>query len=165
MCAQYGRGTKRLRRSLLTRGLWVLCGSPAFPAAAQPVIMQITVERDCPGCPSGSVLVLRRDGSASYTSTGKARRGTVDQTFQGMLRAQDFEHLARVVLAQHFFELNDRYEDPQLQDGPWQTIGVDSVTQNKRVFSRDDAGPPALKELAAAIEAVRLQTRFVPDRR
>ena len=149
-----------------------LCGCVSPDAGASPpspsiasAITGIALERDCSGCPTGSVLTLGRDGTASYTLTGKARLGTEDQRFGGSLRPEDFDQLARLAVAQGFFEMRDDYADPQLQDGPWATLSIARGEQEKRVFRRGDAGPAALKTLEAAIEALRLRIKFAPDRR
>jgi hypothetical protein len=135
-------------------------------AAANPSpITEISVERDCFGCATGSVLVLRRDGTATLTITGKARMGTENSVSTGSVRREDFDELARLALTQGFFDLNDSYEDPQMQDGAWSTTRVVRGTQDKRVFRRDDAGPPALRRLEDAIERVKARTRFVAERR
>ena len=68
-----------------------LCACVVLPAcAARPgtadtisTISTIVLERDCPGCPTGSRLELRRDGIALATVTGKARLGTTRQAWDG----------------------------------------------------------------------------------
>jgi hypothetical protein len=161
------------RRSAFSRRLaWLLCALLSAPARAQPpvaspvpAITAITLERDCFGCPTGSLLVLRGDGNASYTITGKARHGTEDRSFSGSVGATDFDGLARLVASQGFFELDEIYDDPQAQDGAWTTIGVARGAQDKRVFRRDGAGPQALRTIEAAIEAVRSRITFTAERR
>jgi hypothetical protein len=155
-------------------GLAALCGCMLPSAGAQASkagengappagrIDTITLERDCAGCPSGSVLVLRRDGSASYTVTGKARRGTEDKPSRGTIRPDDFDALARLVLTRGFFALDEVYDDPQLQDGAWTTIAITRNGEAKQVFRRDDTGPAALKAIEARIDAARARITFAP---
>lgn len=154
------------------RGLACLAASYFFPLLVQAYppdalpkasITGITLERGCFGCATGSSLVLRRDGSAIYTVTGNARSGTTDAVSKGMVPVKDFDELATLAVAQRFFELSDTYEDPQTRDGPWTTTGVARGELEKRVFRRDEAGPPALKAFEAAIEALRARIMFVPE--
>ncbi|MBC7940635.1 MAG: hypothetical protein H7Z19_12875 [Chitinophagaceae bacterium] len=140
-------------------------GGPVGKGSAASSITQITLERDCSGCAAGSVLVLRRDGSATHTITGKARLGTQTQTSTGTVRSADFEALARLATGQGFFELNDSYEDPQIQDGPWAMTSIARGDADKKVFRRDDAAPPALRAIESAIEALQTQIKFVPGSR
>lgn len=172
----------------LIRGLLMLalcwCASPALgaPPVAAPAasgasalaaITHITLERDCSGCTTGLVLVLSRDGEARRVLTGKARQGTEDQRFRAAVRREDFDALARQALAAGFFGMADTHQEPGLQDGPWSqiaitrrapgsAIGAEQVTQ---VFRRGDAGPPALKALEDAIDALGLRLQFAPDLR
>lgn len=157
-------------RSLLVALCWNGASYAVAPApgavegpAAQ--ITQITLERDCNGCASGSLLMLHRDGRAIHTDTGKARLGTEDRISTGQVSAADFEQLARVALAQGFFELDDVYEDPAIQDGRWATLIVTRRGADKRVFRRDDAGPTGLKSFEAAVEAVQSRIAFSPAAR
>jgi len=146
-------------------GVWAHAGAPDDDAAMARTITTISLERDCNGCPSGSLLVLRRDGTAHHTQTGKPRLGTEDKRSRGTVSPKDFEALARIVVAQGFFALEEQYADPQTQDGSWSTIGVARGASDKQVFSRDAAGPPALKTIEAAIEALRARISFVPETR
>ncbi len=152
--------------------LLAACGCVPHIADAQSTavsnpqqIMEISLERDCFGCATGSVLVLRRDGTATLTITGKARHGTESSVATGSVPRPDFEELARLALSQGFFELSDSYEDAQLQDGAWSTTRVLRGSQEKRVFRREDAGPAALRNFEAAIERLKERTRFVSERR
>lgn len=128
-----------------------------------PPISSISIERDCNGCPTGSMLVLRRDGQASLITTGKARLGTVDQRARGHVSSQDFESLVQVLQAQGYFALDERYEDADIQDGTWSTISVRAGGIDKRVFKREDAGPAALKMIESAINTVKARIAFVPE--
>ena len=148
-----------------------LCGSLSFVSAQGPSgsaaasITEIALERDCSGCPTGSILVLRRNGTATLTATGKARLGTETKASRGTVRVEDFENLARFVVAQNFFALSDQYADPQIQGGPWATTTVTRDGQDKQVFRRGDAGPASLKAIEAAVDALRARIEFVPERR
>lgn len=133
--------------------------------AANAAITRISMERNCFGCPAASVLVLRRDGTATYTTTGTARSATPDSVFQGTLPVAEFERIAGFVEAQGFFRFDDTYDDPQTRDGPWVTTSVARGAQEKRVFRRDEAGPAALQAVEAAIDALRQRIVFVAERR
>ncbi len=164
------------------RMLGALCGCLVLPACARPAtqgmtatstlsqaeadtITAITHERDCAGCPSGSRLHLQRDGSVVATVTGKARRGTQDRVSRARLAPGDFDTLARAIVAAGFFSLAETYEEAGLQDGTWATLTVNRGTTTKQVFRREDAGPPSLKALEAAVAALQARLVFVPDAR
>ena len=162
-----------------------LSGCEASPARAQPpihtvapivanhanAISRITLERNCLGCSGGSVLVLHRDGTATFNITGNARQGTADQLSLGQVPPADFEALANGVVANNFFALKDSYEEPGLRDGAWGTICVarDAAmapnTPPKCVFWRENAGPTPLKAVETAIENLRARLVFKPERR
>lgn len=135
---------------------------PVTPAANPSMqINQISIEHDCFGCASGSRLVLLRGGSAVLTLTGNARHGTVDKVSVATLPAAEFESVARLLIAQGFFDLDEAYENPDVQDGAWTAVSVQRGTQLKRVFWRNDAGPASLRTIAAAFGALQARSRFV----
>ena len=144
-------------------------GQNGQPVAAAS-ITSIAIERNCFGCVGSSVLVLQRDGSASYTVTGNARRGTEDKVSTGTLQRDDFDALAALVVSSGFFNLQDSYEDPGVQDGAWATISVTRSGQTgtntppKRVFRREESGPQALKAVETAIENLRARIPFKSER-
>jgi len=135
-------------------------GATGGAGGGAAAITAITLERDCSGCPEGTVLVLRRDGTALLTTTGKARLGTQDRVLQGTVAAADFDALARRLHAQGYFAMDEVYEEPGLQDGAWTTLSVTRGGVDKRVFSREQAGPPALRALQAAVDAVQAGIAF-----
>jgi hypothetical protein len=161
--------TKHLKR--MVRSLCACTAFAALAACAQPAgtamntISEISIERDCSGCATGSVLVLRSDGTATLSTIGKARHATTDSASSGTLRREDFEALARLAQSQGFFEMKDIYEDPDVQDGAWVTTRVLRGKQDKRVIRRDAAGPEALKQLEAAITTLQARLAFTPVRR
>lgn len=169
-------GSAHMFRRFCTAGkrcfaLWLaLCWCAAPMASAQAsgaasAITVITLERNCFGCTTGSLLVLRSDGTASYTVTGNARHGTQDKSARGSIRKQDFDALARFAASQGFFAMADSYEDPEVQDGAWTTTSIARGEQDKRVFRRNDTGPAELKAIEAAIETLRTKLSLVPDGR
>lgn len=107
------------------------------------------------------VLELQRGGSAVFTRLGSGREGTEDAVQTGQLDGRHFEKLARRVIALGFFEWQETYEAPDLRDGPWSATTVTCDARDKSVFSRLDAGPPALRALEQAIAAQRRWMR--PD--
>lgn len=131
-------------------------------AAPTAGITTIALERSCFGCAASSLLVLRRDGRASFTETGNARQGTPDKTSAGTVSTDEFERLARLAVANGFFAFNDTYEDPQIRDGAWSTTTITRNGQDKKVFRREDAGPAALTALEAGIDAAKARIRFFP---
>lgn len=132
-----------------------VAATPSLDGPSAPSITEITLERDCFGCPTGSILVLRRSGAATYTITGKARHGTVDRAAKGVVRGKDFDGLARLMVSQGFFGLKEQYGDPERRDGEWTSIGATRDGQEKKVLDRGHAGPPSLAAIEKAIDALR----------
>ncbi len=126
-------------------------------AATAAATTEIALENDCFGCATGSLLVLRSDGTATFTQTGKARHGTVDQVSQGRVPRADFEQLARLINTGAVWAMKETYEDPAVSDGAWATLRISRGAQRKEIFSREDAAPTELKAVHSAIEALRLR--------
>lgn len=141
---------------------WPMAMAQKPAATASAGITAIRIERNCFGCASGSVLALYRDGRAAYTTTGNARSGTADKTSAGTIAPDEFERLARLAVSSDFFSLNESYEDTQTRDGAWVTTIIEREGREKQVFRREDAGPPALAALEAAIDATKARIRFNP---
>lgn len=137
--------------------------SQVAPAPGAAATTEIRLERNCFGCPTGSVLVLRRDGTATLTTTGSKRAGTSNRTSRGRVSGTDFDQLARELTAQQFFELDDEYADPTLQDGQWSAISATRGGQEKSVHRRNGAGPRALDLIERAIDMVRARIAWQPD--
>lgn len=149
------RAHKHQRRRLLVAlalSTAVLAVARAAPPPDGAVISLIAMEKDCFGCASGSRLVLRRDGFAGLTQTGKARHGTQEKSSVGRVGTAEFEALARLTLAQGWLGLQDSYDDPQTRDGGWTLILVErSDGTAKQVFRRAGTGPAALDVIEAAL--------------
>ena len=157
------RHTNRVVRSLVA-GMSLV----ALAACAQPAmddINEISIERDCFGCATATTLVLRRDGTATLNVTGKARHATQNSSSTGSVTRADFDALAKLAAAKGFFQMQDAYEMPDVQDGAWATTRVRGGTRDKQVLRRDAAGPEGLKQIEAAIAALQARIQFVPDRR
>ena len=137
----------------------IACASPASPSPDS--IAEIGQERDCTGCETGTRVTLRRDGTATMVSTGKARFGTTDRTSQGSLKAGDFQRLAALMVSKGFFGLQDEYRDPTVADGSWVTTTA-AGEQTKTVVDSNAAGPANLKEIEDAIEAVSGSISWTP---
>lgn len=135
---------------------------PQAAGRSAAAITEITLERGCSGCPTGSIVTLRRSGDATLTLTGNARFGAGDRTSQGRVEPKDFEELARLLLSQGFFGLKAEYSDPQTQDGEWAAIGAIRDGQEWKVHARNHAGPPSVETIQKAIDAVKARIAFVP---
>ena len=154
-----------MTRALLSLALASACltQAPAPSAPPLPGITEIALEKDCFGCPTGTLLVLRRDGTATLTLTGKARHGTVDRVSTASIPRKDFEKLAELLVSKGFFALQDEYSEPGTADGEWTTIRAVRDGQTKRVTQRTQAGPAALQAIEQAIQAVRAGLTFAPS--
>lgn len=163
------KGSGRVKHmNRVVRSLVAGIGLVTLAACAQPAmndITEITVERDCTGCATGSVLVLRRDGTATLTVVGKARLATQNSSSTGTVSRADFDALAKLAAAKGFFQMQDSYDAADVQDGAWITTRVRGGTRDKQVLHRNAAGPEGLKQMEAAVAALQARISFVPDRR
>jgi len=136
----------------------------ASPAAVPAhAITEIALERNCFGCPNGSLLVLQRNGTATSTVIGSARLGTVNRVSTGRVRREDFDALAQLLVSRGFFALEDEYADPRLRDGEWTSIRAVRDGREKKVFDRAHAGPARLQAIEAAIDAVKAGLGLTPS--
>jgi hypothetical protein len=119
-----------------------------------PTIKEITLERACFGCEVPYRLTFRNDGRAIATIIGVRRFGTVDHTCTGTVMPDDFEHLAALMEREGFFDLNESYRNPRLEDGQWVTISALRDGRRKAVLHSNQVGPPQLKVLEDAIDAL-----------
>jgi hypothetical protein len=124
-------------------------GSPA--QATAPSIQEIALERRCFRCENQYKLTFRRDGAATRTSFGSA---PVDRTFKGTVTPEEFAALATLMQREGFFDLNDTYRDPGLADGEWATTSAAADGRNKAVLNSNRVGPPKLKAIEDAIDAL-----------
>jgi hypothetical protein len=152
-------------RAVLSLALASGCFAQAPPPSAPPRqgITEIALEKDCFGCPTGTLLVLRRAGTATLTLTGKARHGTVDRVSTGSILSKDFEKLADLLVSKGFFTLPDEDSDPGTADGEWTTIRAVRDGRTKRVTQRTQPGPPGLQAIEQALQAVRAGLTLAPS--
>ena len=156
------RWLQRLPSACLCLGM-ISCVMADSGASGGPHgITEIVIERDCFGCAVGRSLVLQSDGSARVAEVGKARHGTSDRVDPGWVSPDEFDALARLLVERGFFQMKDRYEDPELQDGAWMTLRATRGSQQKEVFVRDDAAPPDLRAVETAIDALQSRIRKRP---
>ena len=139
------------------------CVAHDLPAsAAAHGITEISIEHDCFGCASSRLLVLRSDGTAVSTQVGKARLGTQDEVQRGSVSRTNFDALAHLLTERGFFQMAATYQNPALQDGAWTIVRATRGNAQKEVFARDDAAPPDLRALEAAIDAAKHRIDFKP---
>jgi hypothetical protein len=139
---------------VLLSALPVFTIADSTPDANRKPPTEITLERDGFGRPAGLQLCLRADVKATRRITGKARHGTADQVFVGIVDRGEFERIGALMESQGFFDLKDEYGVPGLADGEWMTIGAVRGGHLKRVTSSNRAGPPVLGTIEAAIALV-----------
>ncbi len=148
--------------TLLAGLVW--CIAPASGASADTAqgITEISIERNCFGCVGGQRLLLRSDGSAVLTQVGNARRGSSDQVSQAHVEPHEFTAMARLLTAHGFFQMQEIYDDPALQDGAWMTIRAKRAQAEKEVFARENFAPPELRAVETAIDALQKRLVFKP---
>lgn len=127
-------------------------------------ITRIRLESHRPGEEPPYALDLHRDGRSTLTLWGSGREGTEDVVRHGKFERGRFAALAGLLVRRGFFQMQETYADPDLQDGPWSSITVWRRETEKVVFRRADAGPESLKALERAIAAQRTRIRLLPPR-
>lgn len=140
----------------------LLTSCASMTAPRQDSVTEITLERDCFGCETGTIMTFRLDGTATLTNTGKERFRTSDRSFTGSVARVDFDRLAALLISRGFFDLRDEYRDPNLADGDWITTSAVRDGRTKKVLDRNEAGPPGLRAIEEAIEGVRAGITWVP---
>ena len=144
--------------------LWalMLAACASVTASRADAITEITLEKDCSGCETGTAVTLRLDGTATLRHTGKARFGTADRSFTGSVAREDYDRLASLMVSRGFFELRDEYRDPNLADGSWITTSAVRDGRTKTVLDSNEAGPPELKAIEDAIDGARVAITWTP---
>lgn len=144
----------RVRFSLLFAALLAAC------ATAPRHITEVSLERGCFGCPASTKLVLRADGTATFTVTGNEPHGTLTIVSKGTVPARDFDGLAKLMTGKGFFSMPDDQSDPQARDGKWTLIAAVRDGVEKKVWNKNDMEPPAFVDVESAIDEVRRSIRF-----
>jgi hypothetical protein len=117
-------------------------------------ITEISLERQCFGCPEPYRLTFRRDGTATRFVFGVGRQGTKDRSFRGTVAPAALERLVAVVQREGFFTLSPAYRVPDLVDGAWATTRVAAGERTHSVLNHNEAGPPAIAQIENAIDAL-----------
>jgi hypothetical protein len=113
-------------------------------------VQEIALERRCFGCANQYRLTFHRDGTGTRTTLTPP----VAQTFRGTVSREEFDALAMLLQREGFFNLADLYRDPELQDGELARTTVVAEGLTKTVLNGNQAGPPNLKAIEDAIDAL-----------
>jgi hypothetical protein len=132
--------------------------SPAECCAAS--IEEIAIERLCRGCENRYKLTFRRNGGATLTLMG----GLSIHTCRGSVTAEAFARLAALLQNEGFFDLNESYSDPRIADGGTARTTVVVDGRQKAVQNSNQAGPPNLKAIEDAIDALGEKTSWAGSR-
>lgn len=122
--------------------------SPAQLSAAS--IEEMAIQRGCFGCEYPYKLTFRRDGTATLMTMGVLRHNTVDHTCRASVTPEDFARLATFIQGEGFFDLNETYRDPGIQDGEVVVTSAVVDGRPKAVQNANRAGPPNLKAIEDA---------------
>ena len=120
------------------------------PPPADP-ITEISLERTlCFGsCPADKV-VLRSDGTATYTGKNYVER---IGTYEGRMRQEDYAKLAELMEARKFFEMQGRYL-AAVTDHPSVITSATRGGKTKVVDNYADSGPIELWGIEKTIQGV-----------
>jgi hypothetical protein len=153
---------KRLTLSRIAVGLSLFASASVYAAEPIPATTEITLERRCFGCEGPYKVALHRDGSATRVVFGNARAGTIDRSFEGTVDRAEFERIATLIRSGRFFDFEDEYRDPRLQDGASVTTSAVRGGVEKRVQNRNHAGPEGLAEIEQAIDLLAAKIAWKP---
>lgn len=125
--------------------------SLAFAAQAEDAVTEIRLERTpCFGsCPVDEVI-LRPDGTATYIGKRFVERAG---RYEGTFNRGVFERLAKLLEAQKFFDMEDRYDVPET-DNPSVITSATRGGAEKRVVDYGNGGPIELWGIEEAIRGV-----------
>lgn len=103
-------------------------------------------------------ISLRHDGSATCRGScpGEGRG-----TFKGSVDRAEYERLAALLVSEGFFQLQDKYQDPLLQDGDWLATGAVRDGRRKVVWNLHGMAPPNLQRIQQAIDSLRSRIHWV----
>ena len=99
-------------------------------------------------------LTFRRDGTATLTIVGVLRYASVDHTCRGSVTPEEVARLGALIQREGFFDLNEAYLDPRVQDGDAVVTSAVVDGRRKAVVNSNQAGPPNLKAIEDAIDAL-----------
>jgi hypothetical protein len=127
------------------------------PQPSLQSVQEINLERQCFRCPDQYRLTFRSDGTATRATFAEAL-----QTFRGTVTREEFDALAKLLQREGFFDLAEVYQDPTLRDGSAVTTSVmlDRVTRS--VINSNQTGPPQLKAIEDAINALGKKIAWTP---
>lgn len=106
------------------------------------------------GVPSGFKILLRKDGTASYSGEAAAK---LKGNYHGAISKQQFESVEELLRDKKFLSFEEKY-DSQMKDAPTFTIRVVYSKGTKTVV---DYGGKQLSEIAQAIAKVADQITWV----
>ena len=154
----------RLKATLLLFALFVAAGcslaSRSNLVEDKYQISEITFERSGSwGVKSGYKVLLRKDGKAEYVGDVNAKR---KGKHQGVISKEQFEQLAKLILANDFFSLEDRYQ-AQATDTDTIIINVLYSGGRKRVEDFGRGGGERLTEIERAIDNAAEQIAWLKD--
>ena len=128
--------------------------SPSPAPLSSASIEEIAIKRGSFASEYPYELTFWRDGTATLMTMGVLRHNTVDHTCRGRVTPQDFARLATFIQREGFFDLNETYRDPRIEDG--EVVVTSAVVDRRRkvVQNLNQAGPPHLKAIEGAIHAL-----------
>jgi hypothetical protein len=107
------------------------------------------------------MLAFRRDGTATLTTRGVLGE---DHSCSGSVASDGFEALADLIQRAGFFGLEKAYRHNELQDGEAVTTSAFVGGRLKVVANSNQAGPPNLKAIEDAIDALGEKTSWAGSR-
>lgn len=108
------------------------------------------------GVPSGFKILLRKDGTASYSGDAAAKR---KGNYHGQINKQQFDSLVELLKEKDFLSFEEKY-DSRMKDAPTFTIRVVYSTGTKTVV---DDGGKQLSKIAQDIGKVADQINWLKD--
>jgi hypothetical protein len=128
-------------------------------------IGEIAIQRGCFGCEHPYKLTFARGGTATLMTFGVLREGTVDHACTGNVRPEAFAALASLMQREGFFDLRDLYSDHQSGDAYVVITSAVVDDRQKAVQHVNRGGPPNLKAIENAVDALAREIVWTDARR
>jgi hypothetical protein len=140
----------RRLRILLPLILFFAAPTNAF-AQKSPQITEITLEKKSSWQGFMYKYVLRSDGTATLYGPNLKSETTRKLSYHGQFT--EFDRVARFVMAQRFFNFDQRYESPDT-DANAVIVGVVRNGRRREVTDYGGAGPACLRAIEDVIQSV-----------
>lgn len=124
----------------------------------EPDSMQVRMVEACGTLYKNNRSEFRPEGSGGYSSNSYTLKGT----FKGSIPAEEFNRIAKLVVDNGFFSLDDKYMEPGLMDAPPIHTKVVHASGQKEILNQAGKAGAKLNEIEQAIRTQMSSIIFEP---